>query len=207
MDSWARSDTAFGEKHVQAWTWCGEPIVCVEEPIIGKKDLFRAAGLVNGGSEHAKFARQIMIWVDFVLPRYIWQEVDTYKVATVRNSCSTMHTLGLRPLTPDDFQDGVVLPEVLAHLNELASYIWHSKARSGDVIRDLKQHLPESFLQRATMTFNYQTARAMFLQRKEHRLPEWRYTGGQKSICDWIASLPYAKELILGDHPRYMTSE
>lgn len=79
LESWERSDSTFDEI-----------------AILGKEDLKLACRLIAAGTSHSKFLRQIIVWADFTLPRYVWQEVDTYKVATVRNSCSTMHTLGKR---------------------------------------------------------------------------------------------------------------
>lgn len=62
-------------------------------PTIGPNDLELARKLISAGDEHAKFMRQIMVWVDITAPIYWWSEFDTYKVGTTRNSCSTMHTL------------------------------------------------------------------------------------------------------------------
>lgn len=55
----------------------------------------------------------------------------------------------------------------------------------------LKENLTESTMQRRVWMFSYQTLRRVFIQRKNHRLPQWRY------FCRWIKSLPYADELIL----------
>ena len=126
-----------------------------------------------------------------------YRKIDTYKVATVRNSCSTMHKLGHRPLTEDDFIDREVLPDTLRELNRLGQEYRDGGRRDYDVVRRMKRHLPEGFLQRAGYHMNYETAMSMFRQRKGHRLSEWRWTGGVKivdgrqSICDWIFSLPY----------------
>lgn len=201
MNSWAKSDSKF-------WSDPDPPSTCPEYPLLGPKDLSLACKLIKGGSEHRKFLRQICVWVVWVLPRYLYTEVDTYKIATVRNSCSTMHKLGSEDLTPEDFQDEDVLPEVLHHLNCAASalrthQLWTPPYRTEplqgeEIKRWMKKHLPEGFLQKATMTFNYETLLSMYGQRKNHRLPEWSGDNPLilQSICEWIEYLPYMKEFI-----------
>ena len=193
MDSWDKSDTMFMAGCVTA---------NVEGADIGPEDLKLACKLIRGGSEHRKFLRQIIVGVDFDVPRYVWQEIDTYKVATVRNSCSTMHKLGHRELTEDDFEARIVLPVILQELNR-AGAAYRDKVMlvrppfetvtGYDIVRYMKQILPEGFLQRATYTCSYETLFAMHRQRKNHRLPEWSGPGG---ICEWIRCLPYMKEFI-----------
>jgi len=199
MESWDRSDSRF-RKGVDlcsgdpVWKLVEPEIVVPELPEIGKQDLELACRLIKGGTEHRKFLRQIVINFVIEAPRYVWQEIDTYKVAT---SCSTMHKLGHRPLVAEDFMDGDVLPGTLLELNLLGEAYREGGKKDFNLVRKMKKHLPEGFIQRAGYLMNYETAMSMFRQRKSHRLPEWRWTGGVKvvdgrlSICDWIHSLPY----------------
>jgi len=124
-------------------------------------------GLTKNGDSHAKVMRMVQVWLDIKAPRYWWAEWDTYKVGTTAMSESTMHTCTKRQLTFDDFEmkfDSVLDCEFLNKLNRLADEKdWYS----------LKQHLPESFLQRRIVNLNYQVLRHMYLDRKNHRLPEW----------------------------------
>ena len=53
------------------------------------------------------------------------------------------------------------------------------------------QLLPSSYHQMRTCTLNYETLMNIYYARRNHKLDEWH------TVCDWIASLPYAKELIL----------
>ena len=194
-ESWHLSDSKFGPveatdgEMVLPWETIG--MSCPEAPRIGPADLKLATKLIRGGSEHRKFLRQIMVWVTWVLPRYVHTECDTYKVATVRNSCSTMHKLGHRDLTPEDFAGGIVVPQALMELNILGKQ--YRSEKNYEAVRMMKRLLPEGFLQRATMTFSYETLLAMHSQRKNHRLPEWSGEGG---ICEWIRSLPYMAKFI-----------
>jgi hypothetical protein len=204
MNSWDRGDSV-----------CRSDVI----PAIGPNDLKLVLSLIKAGSEHRKFLRSIVIWTDIEAPRYVWQELDTYKVSTVRNSCSTMHKLGSRDLVLEDFSGGVVMTEVLERLNLLALEYRNAKFLRAECLktdgkvdnlqRRMKQLLPEGFLQKATYTMNYETALTMFNQRRKHRLPEWKFVEEDShkeavlsiqdtdtSICNWIFSLPYMKTII-----------
>jgi hypothetical protein len=191
MDSWSKSDSSMGPASF----------------VIGPKDLELSCNLVHAGSEHRKFLREIIISADLTVPRYMWQEIDTYKVATTRNSCSTMHKLGHRDLDRSDFQDGDVLPLVLGMLNAagkayrekvafvIANYQASQQERTihlegFDIVRWMKKHIPEGFLQKATYTMSYETALAWLRHRINHRNREWSGPGG---LCEWVLSLPYMK--------------
>lgn len=170
MNSWDKSDSIFNNAY--------------DDFTIGEEDNKLAIKLIKAGHDHRKFLRLIHIQFFISIPRYIWQELDTYKVATVRLSCSTMHKLGSVPLDENDFQDKFVLLDTLAELNRLGElYRIH---KSVQILRQMKQILPEGFLQAADYDFNYETAIAMYHSRKEHRMSEWSKDG----ICKVIETLP-----------------
>lgn len=174
MNSWDKSDSRFytdGTFH------------------IGPKDNELAKKLIKAGTEHRKFLRLIHVSCFITIPRYIWQELDTYKVSTVRMSCSTMHKLGATDLTVDDFQDRIVLQTTLAKLNELGTL--YRKDKEISTLRKMKQILPEGFLQSATYDMNYETILNMYHQRKNHRMSEW---SGDDGICRWVERLPMMDE-------------
>ena len=167
-----------------------------EEPCIGPNDMRLAKDLIAQGGDHRKFMRFVIVTCDFVLPRYVWQEVDTYKVGTVRNSCSTMNTLGKRPLEQEDFQNP--LPEIfLQELNRAVQDFREAEGKKSkrEARVELKDLLPEGFLQRATYLMNYEVGYRMFWSRRKHRLPMWR-EGCEGSICEWIKSWPYMKSFL-----------
>ena len=202
LESWDKSDTTYGPIAAQAREEAGHSfdpeITCREQPYIGPADLKLACKLIKAGSDHRKFMRQIMIWWDITIPRYLWQEVDTHKVATVRNSCSTMHKLGHRDLEPCDFEGSDISRATLLKLNAMGRAIRGKemyedldtlKTYSGnDLLVHMKRCLPEGFLQMATYSFSYETALNMYRARHNHRMPEWSAVGG---ICDWLLRLPY----------------
>jgi len=188
-ESWARSDSTFYiPEEYRAKTAFDDEVLALEFPNIGLLDLELACKLIAANSAERKFLRQIMVWWDITIPRAVWQELDTYKVATVRNSCSTMHKLGSRDLTPDDFQNRLVQPTVLERLNQLGREHRAQKPKDPKFLHAMKMELPEGYLQQATYTFSYETALNMYGQRHNHRMPEWSGEGG---ICSWLLRLPY----------------
>jgi hypothetical protein len=162
--------------------------------IVGDKDLDPMKKLVKAGTDHSKFMRMITVTCDITAPLYWWKEMDTYKVGTVRNSCSTMHTITDRQFAKDDFsceyaQDFTVFGEVLHALNRLRElYIKsHDKAYWYALI----QLLPSSYNQRATWSANYQVLRNIYHARKGHKLDEWR------DFRHWVDTLPYSELITL----------
>lgn len=69
---------------------------CTEtKSIINDKDLTLLSTLVKRGDEHSKAIRGLIVYAEINAPRYIWQELDTYKIGTERlSSESTMHIQG-----------------------------------------------------------------------------------------------------------------
>ena len=182
LNSWEKSDSYHREGN---------------DFIVGDADLQLAKNLVKAGTDHSKFMRMITVWADINAPLYFWAELDTYKIGTVRNSCSKMHTIHKRDLTLCDFSTEHLKPQALQQLHELIDTI--NSYRQNFVEKHDKddwwqmiQLLPNSFNQKATMMFNYQTLRGLYKVRKDHKLDEWH------TFCDWVKTLPYS-ELITTD--------
>lgn len=125
------------------------------------------AKCASRGNGEDKFLRMIQIWADVTAPRFWWAEFDTYKVGTVALSESTMHTLEKRPLAREDFEQGLPF-ELLDWLN---TYVCADCCP----IEIKKRLLPEGFLQRRIVNFNYAVFANMIRQRRDHRLPQWHY--------------------------------
>lgn len=121
--------------------------------------------LIKKGDSHAKVMRMVTVWLDITAPRYWWAEMDTYKIGTVTMSESTMHTIMKKELDSENFEGGMDL----ATLNELNEFIKNRQ------FMKLKKKLPESFLQRRIVCTNYQTLRHIYFDRRNHKLPEWKY--------------------------------
>lgn len=168
---------------------------------IGPNDLNLAQRLIKAGSDHRKFLRQIFVSVDITAPLYWWKEFDTYKVATVANSCSTIHKIHSKPIELSDFSiddfyiEGYDIDlrdcfiNVVADCESLRRKYLETKDKK--YWRGLIQLLPESYNQKRTVTLNYETLRNIYGSRRNHKLDEWSI-----GFMEWIDSLPYAEELI-----------
>ena len=187
MNSWDKSDSRF------------------ETDTMGENDLKLAKKLVKAGTDHSKFMRMIMVTFDITAPMYWWKEFDTYKVGTVRNSCSTMHTIHQKEFTLDDFShehldrykdiipdhvDGNpydILNSIIECLNYAREYYLETKDKK--CWWQMIQLLPSSYNQRSTVQLNYAVLRNIYHSRKNHKLDEW------SDFCKWIEELP-CSELI-----------
>ena len=163
--------------------------------VFGPNDLDLAMRLAKAGSDHRKYLRMVFVSVDVSAPLYWWKEYDTYKVATVANSTSTMHKIHSKPFSMDDFScdhmtDGTkkFMETVVAELENIR--LRFKETKSKDDWYDMIQLLPSSYNQMRTCTFNYETLINIYRARKNHKLAEWH------TFCDWIETLPYAEQLI-----------
>lgn len=163
-----------------------------ENPHLGDKDIALAQKLIKAGGCHRKFMRQIMVSVDITAPLYWWKEFDTYKVGTVANSESTMHKLADTPITQECFEMGGLIPRrYIEELETIRLGYCKSEGKSMYLWKQLIVMLPESWLQKRTVTMNYENILQMVQWRSGHKLTEW-----SKSFMDWAHSLPYADELL-----------
>lgn len=201
MNSWDKSDS---------WYGCGsefddhlEPEDCDMDNCknchfcIGKNDLNLMKRLAKAGTDHRKFMRMIVVYVDVTAPLYWWKEADTYKVGTVRNSCSTMHKITEKEFTLDDFSHEHLDDYSLKYMIDIIRALNVSREMFLDTKNkkdwyQLIQLLPSSYNQRATLMLNYEVLANMYHSRKNHKLDEWR------EFCKWIETLPYS-ELITGE--------
>lgn len=168
----------------------------IPEYIVGPDDLKLAMKLSKAGSDHGKFLRQILVSVDIIAPEYWWKEADTYKVGTVANSTSMMHTLGKNEITADafSFEDVPedVQKEYLRLLNTLRDeWIRSGKKKPSPEWRAMNQLTAIAFNYRRTFTANYQVLKSMYHSRKNHRLSEWH------DFAAWAETLPYSELITL----------
>ena len=180
MNSWAKSDSAYD---------------AAGNYILGENDLALAKKLCRAGSDHRKFVRQIFVSVDITAPLYWWKEFDTYKVATVANSTSTMHKIHAKPSEMSDFSVDKLSDGALAAFRTYMDYMEATRLRFVETKDkrdwyDLIQLLPSSYNQLRTVTMNYETLINIYYARRAHKLDEWHV------FCDWIRTLPYAEDLI-----------
>ena len=189
MNSWAKSDSTFDEN--------GNFIN------IGENDLRLMKSLFKAGTEHRKYLRQIFVSMDITAPLYWISELDTYKVGTVRNSCSFMHKGVSKPFEITDFSTHDVLKDVapssyyrnaktwdtiLDTLNQLREEYLDTK--DNDIFQQIRCLLPSGYNLRFTITMNYENVFTIIKQRSGHRLEEW------SELIEGLKTLPYVQELL-----------
>lgn len=203
MNSWDKSDSERKYENIRDSTGYLE---------IGPNDQELMLKLAKAGSVHAKYRRMITVYMDITAPLYWWKEFDTYKVGTVANSCSTMHKIQAKEFVLEDFSvEHIALDErflsnstqdlCMPHRIMVSVIHCLNMARTAFIeTKDKKywwtmiQLLPSSYNQKRTIMFNYEVLSNMYLNRKDHKLDEWR------QLCEEITKLPYS-ELITGNAP------
>ena len=181
---------------------------------IGPNDQELTLTLASNGPVHAKYRRMIVVYCDIIAPLYWWKEFDTYKVGTVANSCSTMHTIQNKEFTLDDFS----CEHLIGHYEIDEKLSCHLE--NGEVMLDNctpidilqltcnmlnfyrqiylntkdKEYwwqmillLPSSYNKRRTIMMNYEVLANIYKHRQNHRLDEWI------EFCKMIESLPYSE--------------
>ena len=151
------------------------------------KLLKTADTLAHKQGGHNKFLESINISLDITAPRYWWSEFDTYRVGVTKQSESTIHTLGKRDLTADDFEHNLPFDILTIFNNIIDRYrCTENKKEKETLFLTLKNLLPEGYLQRRIVVLNAKTLQNIIAQRINHRLPEW------KQFCDTLRnSLPF----------------
>lgn len=194
FNSWEKSDSTFAE-------------ISKTLPVIGDADLKLMENLSSGGSSHAKFRRFVEVSLDITAPLYWWKEFDTYKVGTVANSCSTMHTIADKEFEYEDFSfDHVsdldeskgafcscnmlwVYSSIIETLNKCRELYLETKDKK--YWWQMIQLLPSSYNQKRTVLLNYEVLYNIYKDRRHHKLDEWQ------QFCDWIETLPYTKGIVI----------
>lgn len=202
FNSWDKSDSEFltsdGDHHDimgNSGPWYGDD--GWDEMIIGPNDLDLMKKLAKAGPSHAKYRRFITVTMDVTGPLYWWKEMDTYKVGTVGNSCSTMHKIADKEFELEDFSIEHLYPGTLPTFKAILAEL--NCHRYGYLHTDYKedwwqmiQLLPSSYNQKRTLLVNYEVLANIYHQRKGHKLDEWQ------TFCEWIKGLPMS-EIITGD--------
>ena len=183
---------------------------------IGPNDHKLMMNLRNSGTDHRKYLRMVVVYVDITAPLYFWKEFDQYKVGTVTNSYSTMHKIHAKKFTLDDFSAEHLYSDELDFFKELISHLngareLYLESKKKEDWWQMIQLLPSSYNQKRTVMLNYEVLANIYKSRKNHKLDEWaetklvgdcpanmypnKFTIG---FCDWIKTLPYS-ELITGE--------
>lgn len=204
-ESWDKSDSHYECREYEKLSEDDHKTYLVDDFTIGPNDFALMKKLVAAGTDHSKFMRMIHVQCDWEAPLYWWKEADTYKVGTVRNSCSTMNKITEHEFTMDMFShehlfdfcpsehhnSTDILEITIDHLNAMRKVL--NSLDQDDPLRkeywwQIIQLLPSSYNQKATMDLNYQVLRNMYHSRKNHKQDEWRV-----DFCNWVKTLPYSE--------------
>jgi hypothetical protein len=177
---------------------------------VTEKDLKRAINLSKAATAengaHGQFLTGIRVSFDLTCSNKMWVEAERYRFLEFVSSQSTMHRITKFDLdgSYNDYVDKRVIEimkEKIKEYNTICNVIANNDTSTNllDEVEALKRvkYLeilytnPAGFELTARMTTNYRCLKNIYAQRHNHRLPEWR------EFCEWIKTLPYAKELIL----------
>lgn len=223
MNSWEKSDSGwtrvsheeavdiYNDDSIEIIDECDRDEEGLSFYIIGKNDRDLMMQLRNAGTDHRKFMRMIIVYVDITAPLYWWKEFDTYKVGTVANSCSTMHKIHAKEFALEDFSHEHLHGPGRCNLEDTIKLLnYYRDCYNGTVVDNRRdgqngetvqkvfwwqiiQLLPSSYNQRRTVMLNYEVLANIYKSRKDHKLDEWSV-----GFISWIESLPYS-ELIVGE--------
>ena len=216
LQSWDKSDSH--------WEWVEDPSPINPDDtgmmfVVGENDLDLMRRLYRAGTEHRKYLRQIFVSMDITAPLYWWKEMDQYKIGTVTDSCSTMHTIAAKEFELDDFShehlfgdfepierksetdyevifntNKILLKSdtVLMCLIEVLNFYRKRYLETKDKKYwwQLIQLLPSSYNQRRTLTMSYENVVSIIRQRTGHKLDEWN------AFVEVLKDLPYVKEIV-----------
>lgn len=178
------------EKAIKA---SGNPMRTVfDRTDITEKDINRAfkLGATINGQGHDNFLKGIVVQFDIIAPLYWWKQAQRYHWFDFVSSQSTMHCLLKFDVATQCVED--TNPEIVKIISKLVEdykSLPEDYPNKVEKWRELVASLPCGFCLGATMTTNYQQLKTMYIQRRYHKLNEW------KLFCAWCETLPHFFEL------------
>lgn len=161
-----------------------------------------SAACDRGNGAHGQFMTGIRVNFDLTFTNKAWVEAERYRFLEFVSSQSTMHRITKFNLREqyNEYVDPRII-DIMEEKVEEYNRISALQLTSQEAIQERNQALQELYLQilysnpsgfnlTARMTTNYRCLKNIYIQRKNHRLPEWR------EFCKWIETLPYFEELI-----------
>lgn len=149
----------------------------------------RNLGSTKIGHGHDNFLNGIIVQFDLTIPVKVWTELQRYHFIDFVSSASTMHRI--KSMDFSSVYDESVDPRVIEIMKELQNN-YNNNPTDENFLR-LVMTNPNGMTLTARMTTNYRQLKTIHLQRKNHRLPHWRY------ICKWIETLPQMKDFIVSE--------
>lgn len=178
---------------------------------LDEKDIKRGHNLSKacdtGNGAHGQFMTGIRVSFDLTFTNKAWVEAERYRFLEFVSSQSTMHRItkfNLREQYNEYVDPRIIdiMVEKVTEYNKIQDYLNDEKHQLAKneiqaIIENQKRLYleilysnPAGFELTARMTTNYRCLKNIYIQRKNHRLPEWR------EFCKWIETLPYFEELI-----------
>lgn len=156
------------------------------------KDFVRATklGTAKSGEGHDNFLKGILVQMDVTAPLFWWKQAQRYHWFDFISSQSTMHCLLKFDIANQCVSD--TNPEVVRIVSEMVKEyqtLDEDDNRKKTLWREIVASLPSGFCLGATMTTNYQQLKTMYMQRRYHKLSEWRI------FVEWCETLPHFQEL------------
>lgn len=151
-------------------------------------------GNAQKGSGHDNFLKGIIVQFDLTMTPKMSVELERYHFIDFISSQSTMYRITKFDLDKAyiEYVDkriiDIMKDKVTQYNNET------DKEKKEKLYLEILYSNPCGFKLTAGMTTNYQQLKTIYYQRKNHRIPEWR------TFCDWIETLPYFKEICLGEN-------
>ena len=172
-----------------------------------EKDLKRILNLTkasNGNGAHGQALTGIRVAFDLTCTNKMWVEAERYRFLEFVSSQSTMHRITKFNLS--DQYNKYVDPRVIAIMEEkkeqyntMAAMLESTEmVETKEVLREAMKEKylemlytnPAGFELTARMTTSYRCLLNIYIQRHDHRLPEWR------EFCTELLNLPYFPELL-----------
>lgn len=161
---------------------------------LGPKDANLLKSLTKLGSSDRKVLRQLPVTLEIKAPLKWWDQMDQYKIGTVTNSTSQMHTLLKKEFSCDDFSaNPYQIEPVVKELNRLRELYLErdNPEKKRSTWRFILDLIPQSFNYTRTWSANYEVLLTIYFQRKGHDLVEW------ETFRNWcLENVPYFKELV-----------
>ena len=158
-----------------------------------EKDIRRGLSLTkasNGNGAHGQWLTGVRVAFDLTCTNKMWVEAERYRFLEFVSSQSTMHRITKFDL--DGAYNKYVDPRVVDIMKEkVAEYneLEDVETRKQKYLEILYTN-PAGFELTARLTTNYRCLLNIYIQRHDHRLPEWR------EFCQQLLELPLFAEIV-----------
>lgn len=172
-----------------------------------EKDIKRGLNLTkasNGNGAHGQWLTGVRVAFDLTFTNKVWVEAERYRFLEFVSSQSTMHRITKFDL--EDQYNKYVDPRAIAIMQEKKDqYNAYAAAlettENQGTKMEIREAMHETYLEMlytnpagfeltARMTTNYRCLLNIYIQRWDHRLPEWR------EFCAQLLELPMFPELV-----------